>query len=105
MQRMTWEEICGSDDLRGRWVAIDDCRFDESTGQALEGAAKMGVDAQLGGAVGCVSVDARRVKVEITWQDRWASSDPNEAVECGAGPDTGEKGRQVLRLTSFVGRH
>jgi hypothetical protein len=34
---MTWEEICGSDDLRGRWVAIDDCRFDESTGQALEG--------------------------------------------------------------------
>lgn len=37
MNRMTWQEICENDDLRGRWVAIDSCRFDETTGQATEG--------------------------------------------------------------------
>lgn len=36
-QRLTWDEICQRDDFRGRWVAIDDCRFDESTGKATEG--------------------------------------------------------------------
>ena len=35
MQRMTWKEICENDDLRGRWVAIDGCLFDESTGSAV----------------------------------------------------------------------
>lgn len=37
MQRMTWEEICQDDTLRGRWIAMDDCSFDESTGRAMEG--------------------------------------------------------------------
>jgi type IV pilus assembly protein PilV len=74
-------------------------------GQALEGASKSGVYAQPGGAVGCISIDARRVTVEIAWQDRWAPFDPNGAVECGAGADAGEEGRHVLRLTSYVGRH
>ena len=37
MSRMTWQEICEHDDLRGRWVAIDDCRYDEVTGAAMEG--------------------------------------------------------------------
>lgn len=37
LQRMTWDEICQDDDLRGRWIAIDDCLFDESTGDATEG--------------------------------------------------------------------
>ena len=36
-QRMTWDEICRNEDLRGRWIAIDDCSFDESTGNATEG--------------------------------------------------------------------
>lgn len=36
-QRMTWDEICEDDHLRGRWIAIDDCRFDEATGKATEG--------------------------------------------------------------------
>lgn len=36
-QRMTWDEICRNEDLRGRWIAIDDCSFDESTGKATEG--------------------------------------------------------------------
>lgn len=37
MQRMTWEEICRDDGLRGRWIAMDDCSFDEATGRATEG--------------------------------------------------------------------
>lgn len=37
MQRMTWSEICEREDLRGRWVAIDECRYDEVTGRATEG--------------------------------------------------------------------
>jgi hypothetical protein len=37
MERMTWEQICQSDDLKGRWIAMDDCRFDEATGRATEG--------------------------------------------------------------------
>jgi hypothetical protein len=35
--RMTWEEICQDDALRGRWIAMDDCTFDEATGRAREG--------------------------------------------------------------------
>ena len=37
MQRMTWEQIIESEELRGRWIAMDDCSFDESTGKATEG--------------------------------------------------------------------
>lgn len=37
MNRMTWQQICENEGLSGRWVAIDDCRFDETTGQAMEG--------------------------------------------------------------------
>jgi hypothetical protein len=36
-QRMTWEIICNSDEFRGRWVALDECRYDEETGRATEG--------------------------------------------------------------------
>ena len=37
-QRMSWNEICRRDDLRGRWVALDQCEYDECTGHAVEGA-------------------------------------------------------------------
>jgi hypothetical protein len=37
VHRMTWEEICRCADFRGRWVAVDGCRFDEATGRATEG--------------------------------------------------------------------
>lgn len=37
-QRMTWKEICHCEDYRGRWVALDDCRYDEASGKASEGA-------------------------------------------------------------------
>ena len=34
---MTWEEICQDDALRGRWIAMDDCSFDDATRRAMEG--------------------------------------------------------------------
>ena len=37
MQRMTWSEILDSADLRGRWIALGECSFDEHTGHATEG--------------------------------------------------------------------
>lgn len=37
MHRMTWEQICQNDDFRGRWIAMDECLFDEATGRATEG--------------------------------------------------------------------
>lgn len=38
MERMNWEEICRHEDFRGRWVALDACRYDEGSGRATEGA-------------------------------------------------------------------
>ncbi len=35
--RLTWPQICRSDAYRGRWVALDDCRYDERTAQPVEG--------------------------------------------------------------------
>jgi hypothetical protein len=35
--KMSWETICHSAEFRGRWVALDDCRYDEETGRAMEG--------------------------------------------------------------------
>ena len=35
---MTWNELCQSDECRGRWVALDAARYDEATGKAVEGA-------------------------------------------------------------------
>jgi hypothetical protein len=37
VHRMTWEEICRDEALRGRWVAMDECCFDQATGRAMEG--------------------------------------------------------------------
>ena len=37
MQRMTWDEICQNNELRGRWIAMDECLYDEVTGRATEG--------------------------------------------------------------------
>jgi hypothetical protein len=36
-ERMSWDQIRGVDDFRGRWVALDACRYDEVTGRATEG--------------------------------------------------------------------
>ena len=34
---MTWPEFCRSNEFKGRWVAIDNCRYDQSTRQPVEG--------------------------------------------------------------------
>jgi hypothetical protein len=36
-QRMTWIEISQSEDLRGRWVALDRCRYDRNASHPAEG--------------------------------------------------------------------
>src|SRR5271155_1695769 len=35
--RMTWPQLQRSDEFRGRWVALDDCRYDAKTAQPVEG--------------------------------------------------------------------
>jgi hypothetical protein len=35
--RMTWPQLQQSDEFRGRWVALDDCKYDASTAQPVEG--------------------------------------------------------------------
>jgi hypothetical protein len=35
--RVRWSELCRCDEYKGRWVALDECRYDESTGEAAEG--------------------------------------------------------------------
>lgn len=36
--RKTWLEIRGEQTYRGRWVALDECRYDARTAQPIEGA-------------------------------------------------------------------
>jgi len=35
--RMSWPQIRRSDEFRGRWVALDNCRYDARTAQPIEG--------------------------------------------------------------------
>jgi hypothetical protein len=35
--RMTWPELRRSHQLKGRWVALDNCRYDEDSLQPIEG--------------------------------------------------------------------
>ncbi len=35
--RLTWPQICRSDEFRGRWVALDECTYDPRTAQPAEG--------------------------------------------------------------------
>jgi hypothetical protein len=35
--RLTWPQIRRSDEYRGRWVALDGCRYDPRTAQPTEG--------------------------------------------------------------------
>ena len=34
---MTWSELCASEEYRGRWVALDQPRYDEQTAKPIEG--------------------------------------------------------------------
>jgi hypothetical protein len=35
--RMAWRELCQTDEYRGRWVALDNVRYDPVTSQPIEG--------------------------------------------------------------------
>jgi hypothetical protein len=35
--RLTWPQICRIDEYRGRWVALDGCKYDPRTAQPAEG--------------------------------------------------------------------
>jgi hypothetical protein len=35
--RLTWPQICRSNEFRGRWVALDGCKYDPRTAQPAEG--------------------------------------------------------------------
>lgn len=35
--RMTWPQICRSEQFKGLWVALDNCRYDQSNMQPIEG--------------------------------------------------------------------
>ncbi len=34
---ITWSELCSSEEYRGRWVALDRCRYDGVTAKPIEG--------------------------------------------------------------------
>ena len=36
IRHMTWPDICRSEQYRGRWVALDNVRYDQGTSQPLE---------------------------------------------------------------------
>jgi hypothetical protein len=35
--RLTWEQIRARDEFQGRWVALDNCKYDPRTAQPVEG--------------------------------------------------------------------
>lgn len=35
--RLTWPQICRNEAYRGRWVALDECTYDERTAKPVEG--------------------------------------------------------------------
>lgn len=35
--RMTWPQICRSEEFKGLWVALDNCRYDQASLQPIEG--------------------------------------------------------------------
>lgn len=35
--KLSWLQVCRSQDFSGKWVALDNCRFDESTLKPVEG--------------------------------------------------------------------
>lgn len=52
---MSWEEICHHPDYVGRWVALSDCLYDQTTGEACAGSV-IDVD-------DCLSALCQRVRV------------------------------------------
>lgn len=36
-ERLTWTAICEQEQLRGHWIALDHCRYDQATLEPIEG--------------------------------------------------------------------
>lgn len=36
-RRMTWPQICRTEEFKGLWIALDNCRYDQNTMQPMEG--------------------------------------------------------------------
>ena len=36
-KRMTWPQICRTEEYKGLWIALDNCRYDQTTMQPMEG--------------------------------------------------------------------
>jgi hypothetical protein len=36
-ERLTWAAICQQEQLKGHWVALDHCRYDQATLEPVEG--------------------------------------------------------------------
>jgi hypothetical protein len=36
-ERLTWTAICQQEQLKGHWVALDHCRYDQATLEPIEG--------------------------------------------------------------------
>jgi hypothetical protein len=34
---MTWPQICRTEEFKGLWIALDNCRYDQATMQPMEG--------------------------------------------------------------------
>ena len=76
--------------------------------QALDGASALRGGFAVGGLVNpfaCVTVQGRLVVLEIAWQGFESISTPEAGRGCGVGRyGTEDEQRQLLRVTSFIGR-
>jgi hypothetical protein len=94
---MTWDEICSRDEYRGRWVALDGCSYDETTGKATEGAL-VDIDDDL------VELCERIRDPVREWDERRRALPPAPTGHpplirdvSGAGPEAGIAGHRTAR--------
>lgn len=80
--RRNWQQLCASQEFQGQWVALDECEYDESTGEAREGAV---VDADKDLSALCQRLrDEQRSHCAVLFCSRERTSEPPPA---GSGDD------------------
>jgi hypothetical protein len=77
--RLTWPQIQRSDEYRGCWVALDNCRYDAKTAQPVEGSV----------------VDADEDLAELCSRIRSEDSRHCAIIYCGDQVETVRVGRQL----------
>ena len=80
--RLTWPQICRSDEYRGRWVALDECKFDARTAQPSEGSV----------------VDADTDLVALCARMQASDSRHCSILYCGEGDDQPRSSRPPLSI-------